>query len=86
MFSAEDGPAFARAANREAEEAVHPLLAFALPKIGKGGFMYGGKGPISDWTAQDLSAIRAINLRAKATAPFPSTHKATIITTCSGRN
>lgn len=60
MFSAGDGPAFARAADREMEQAAHPLLAFALPLIRKGDFIYGGKGPIADWTAQDLSAIRAI--------------------------
>jgi arylsulfatase A-like enzyme len=60
MFSASDGPTFARAANREAEQAAHPLLAFALPLIDKSGFIYGGEGPIADWTSQDLSAIRAI--------------------------
>ncbi|NTF43864.1 phosphonate monoester hydrolase [Rhizobium sp. AC27/96] len=60
MFSAADGPAFARAADRQTEMSAHPLLAFALPQIGKGGFMYGGEGSIADWSAEDLSAIRAI--------------------------
>ncbi|MFK0164857.1 alkaline phosphatase family protein [Rhizobium sp. NPDC090279] len=60
MFSAADGPAFARAADRETEMASHPLIAFGLPLIGKGGFMYGGKGSINEWTSEDFSAIRAI--------------------------
>ncbi|MBB6301108.1 alkaline phosphatase family protein [Rhizobium leucaenae] len=60
MFAANDGPAFARAADRGVEQAAHPFLAFAMPLIGKGGFIHGGEGPASDWTAEDLSAIRAI--------------------------
>ncbi|MGG6897815.1 alkaline phosphatase family protein [Rhizobium sp. BR 315] len=60
MFSAADGPAFARPVDRETETATHPLLAFALPQIGKSGFMYGGQGSINEWTSQDFSAIRAV--------------------------
>ncbi|KAA1175403.1 alkaline phosphatase family protein [Rhizobium tropici] len=60
MFFAADGPAFARAVDREAEMASHPLLAFGLPLIDKGGFIHGGKGSIDEWTPEDFSAIRAI--------------------------
>ncbi|WP_168878798.1 alkaline phosphatase family protein [Rhizobium sp. P28RR-XV] len=60
MFSADDGPAFARAADREAEMASHPLLSFGLPLIDKGGFIHGGSGSISEWASEDFSAIRAI--------------------------
>jgi arylsulfatase A-like enzyme len=60
MFSTADGPAFARAADRETEMAAHPLLAFGLPLIGKGSFIHGGKGSIDEWTPEDFAAIRAI--------------------------
>ena len=60
MFSAADGPAFLRATDREAEMASHPLLAFGLPLIGKGGFIHGGRGSIDEWTPEDFAAIRAI--------------------------
>lgn len=60
MFTPSGGPAFARAADRDAEQAVHPFLTFALPLIGKGSFIHGGEGSASDWTSEDLSAIRAI--------------------------
>jgi arylsulfatase A-like enzyme len=60
MFSAADGPAFVRAADRETEMVLHPLLAFGLPLIGKGGFIYGGNGSIDEWTSEDFAAIRAI--------------------------
>ncbi len=60
MFAAGDGPAFARAADRHAEQAAHPFLAFAMPLIGKGGFVHGGEGPASEWTSADFAAIRAI--------------------------
>lgn len=60
MFAPSDGPAFARAENREAEEKSHPYLSYAMPRVGKGSAMHGGAGPISDWNAADFSAIRAI--------------------------
>jgi arylsulfatase A-like enzyme len=60
MFAPEDGPAFARAENREAEEKSHPYLSYAMPRVGKGGAIHGGTGPISEWNAADFSAIRAI--------------------------
>jgi arylsulfatase A-like enzyme len=60
MVAASDGPAFVRAESAEAEQALHPLLAYMLPRIGKGGFIHGASGPISEWSSADLAAIRAI--------------------------
>lgn len=60
MFSPEDGPAFARAPDRENEEALHPYLAYSMPKASKGSFIHGAKGPVSEWTAADFAAIRAV--------------------------
>ncbi|MGV4793873.1 alkaline phosphatase family protein [Rhizobium sp. F40D2] len=60
MFKPGEGPAFARAANREAEEASHPYLAYAMPRTGKGAFIHGATGPLSGWNGEDFAAIRAI--------------------------
>jgi arylsulfatase A-like enzyme len=60
MFPADEGPGFARAASREVEEASHPYLAYAMPLLDKGSFIHGAEGPVSDWTAADFAAIRAI--------------------------
>jgi arylsulfatase A-like enzyme len=60
MFSASDGPAFARAESFDAEKELHPYLAFSMPGVGKGGFIHGAEGSLSDWSGDDLAAIRAI--------------------------
>jgi len=60
MFTPGEGPAFARAANAQAEEARHPYLAYAMPRTGKGSFIHGATGPLSDWNGEDFAAIRAI--------------------------
>ncbi|ARQ60338.1 UNVERIFIED_ORG: arylsulfatase A-like enzyme [Rhizobium etli] len=60
MFGPDDGPAYARAANAQAEEASHPYLAYAMPRSDKGSFVYGATGPLSGWNAEDFAAIRAI--------------------------
>ncbi|MBB3918460.1 alkaline phosphatase family protein [Rhizobium fabae] len=60
MFKSGDGPAFARAPNRQAEEDSHPYLAYAMPRSDKGSFVYGATGQVSDWNAEDFAAIRAI--------------------------
>ena len=60
MFKPGDGPAFARAADREAEQVSHPYLAYAMPQSGKDSFIYGAEGPLSAWTGEDFAAIRAI--------------------------
>ncbi|MDI7864854.1 alkaline phosphatase family protein [Rhizobiaceae bacterium n13] len=60
MFSPEDGPAFARTASREAEAALHPWLAYDLPRQKKASFVHGASGEVGEWGDADLSAIRAI--------------------------
>ena len=60
MFGPGDGPAFARAANAQAEEESHPYLAYAMPRTGKGNFIHGATGPLSGWNGEDFAAIRAI--------------------------
>lgn len=60
MFGAGDGPAFARAADREAEKALHPWLEFAMAEQRKGHFVSGATGRVEDWHADDLAALRAI--------------------------
>lgn len=60
MFAPSDGPAFARAADRKSEQAAHPYLAFAMPRVGRGGFVHGATGSVVDWSEEDFAAIRAI--------------------------
>ncbi len=60
MFTAEDGPEFARAETAAAEQALHPYLAYAMPKNNQGHYIHGANGPLSDWSSQDFRAIRAI--------------------------
>ncbi|KAA0699002.1 phosphonate monoester hydrolase [Neorhizobium sp. P12A] len=60
MFSASDGPDFARAETFDLEKSLHPYLAYAMPGVGKGGFIHGARGPVGDWSSSDLAAIRAI--------------------------
>lgn len=60
MFAPGDGTPFARAGDRQAEEAAHPYLTYAMSQTKKGSFIHGAKGFVSDWTAEDFAAIRAI--------------------------
>ncbi|MEZ2132192.1 MULTISPECIES: alkaline phosphatase family protein [unclassified Sinorhizobium] len=60
MFAPGDGAPFARAEDRRTEEAVHPYLAYAMPQVKKASFIHGATGQVSDWTAEDFAAIRAI--------------------------
>ncbi|AHG47397.1 phosphonate monoester hydrolase [Rhizobium leguminosarum bv. trifolii CB782] len=60
MFKPSEGPVFSRAANRDVEEASHPYLAYAMPRTGKGNFIHGATGPLSDWNGEDFAAIRTI--------------------------
>jgi arylsulfatase A-like enzyme len=60
MVAPADGPRFARAESREAEAQSHPYLSYAMPRNEKGSFIHGATGPVSDWDAGDISAIRAI--------------------------
>ncbi|HCL64542.1 MAG TPA: phosphonate monoester hydrolase [Rhizobium sp.] len=60
MFAAGDGPAYARAARREDEAAVHPLIAYGLESLGKSSFVYGASGLVSEWREVDFDTIRAV--------------------------
>ncbi|KRB62928.1 phosphonate monoester hydrolase [Rhizobium sp. Root708] len=60
MYAPEDGPGFCRAADRETEERQHPYLAYAMPRMEQGSFVYGASGSVSDWNANQFEAIRAI--------------------------
>ncbi|ARO26047.1 sulfatase protein [Rhizobium sp. TAL182] len=60
MHKPDDGPAFARAENPEAEQEAHPYLAYAMPLSDKGSFIPGTQGPLSAWSSMDFAAIRAI--------------------------
>lgn len=60
MFAPGDGISFARASDRRAEETSHPYLAYAMPQVKKGSFIHGATGHVSEWTAEDFAAIRAI--------------------------
>lgn len=60
MFDPSQGPAFARAKDAATEQALHPFLAYALPRAGRKSFVRGAEGRVIDWTAGDLAAIRAI--------------------------
>lgn len=59
MFTPGDGPAYARAADRQTEAELHPFLRFAMAVQQKSSFVHGAEGPVSDWTAQDFDLIRA---------------------------
>jgi arylsulfatase A-like enzyme len=59
MFAPGDGPAYARAAERQTEADMHPFLRFAMAVQQKSSFVQGAEGPVSDWTAADLDRIRA---------------------------
>ncbi|PDT06361.1 phosphonate monoester hydrolase [Rhizobium chutanense] len=60
MVKPGEGPTFARASNRAAEEDSHPYLGYAMPRTEKGSFIHGATGPLSDWNGEDFAAIRAI--------------------------
>jgi arylsulfatase A-like enzyme len=60
MFDPAEGPAFARAKDAATEQALHPFLAYALPRVDRSSFIRGAKGRVIDWTAGDLAEIRGI--------------------------
>ncbi|MCX8995555.1 alkaline phosphatase family protein [Rhizobiaceae bacterium BDR2-2] len=60
MFRPSDGPAPPRARSHAEEIAAHPFLAYEWPRQTKSSFMAGTTGRVSDWTAEDLAAIRAV--------------------------
>lgn len=60
MYDPADGPAFRRAADLDAEAAIHPLPAWGLEKLKKGKFIPGLKGKVRDWSEGEFRQIRAI--------------------------
>ncbi len=60
MFTPADGPAFARQPSREDEAALHPYLAYDLPRQKKSSFVHDAAGKVSEWGQEDFAAIRAI--------------------------
>ncbi|WP_372422408.1 alkaline phosphatase family protein [Salinarimonas chemoclinalis] len=55
---AEGGP-FVGRESAQAEAALHPFLAWHLPRIGKGSLVAGARGPISDWGERERRVLRA---------------------------
>lgn len=60
LFQASDNPEPARAESYQAEIAAHPFLAYELPRQKQSSFIPGTTGQVSEWEANDFSAIRAI--------------------------
>ncbi len=60
LYQPQPDDAFHRASSRDAEMALHPYLAFDLPRQKKGSFLHGAAGPVSDWNAEEIARIRAI--------------------------
>jgi arylsulfatase A-like enzyme len=60
MFAAGEGPGFVRAADREAEAALHPFLAYQLARNTQGAFVHGAKGRVKDWSATAIATLRAV--------------------------
>ncbi|MET0748925.1 MAG: alkaline phosphatase family protein [Rhizobium sp.] len=60
MFDADNGPDFARAETALVEQALHPYLAYAMPRGNQGHFIHGADAPLGDWSTQDFRVIRAI--------------------------
>jgi arylsulfatase A-like enzyme len=60
MFAAGEGPGFVRAADREAEAALHPFLAFQLARQPQSAFVHGAKGRVDDWSSEQIATLRAV--------------------------
>lgn len=60
LYAAEGAEAFRRAETRDAEMALHPYLAFDLPRQSQASFLHGAQGPVCDWTSAEIAEIRAI--------------------------
>lgn len=57
-FRSEDGPAFRRAGDRDAEAAQHPYLAHWLATQKKSHFRYGARGLAANWSEEDAHRLR----------------------------
>lgn len=60
MYPGQPDAGFARAADRAAEMALHPYLAYDLPRQRQASFVHGAEGMVADWNATDIAEIRAI--------------------------
>lgn len=60
MFSADDGPAFAGAADRDSERALHPYVAWQMAAQKKHSFVHGAEGRVEDWSRDDFAVLRAV--------------------------
>lgn len=59
MYSPDDGPDFARASSRKAEQAIHPLVALQHDHEKMGKFVIGAKGKVAGWDEASFRQIRA---------------------------
>lgn len=60
LHDPDGGPAFARAANPEAEAAIHPLVALEIETQQRSKFLPGTKGRVAEWSETSFRRIRAI--------------------------
>ena len=60
MYAPPGAEVFARAADREAEAALHPYVAASLASQAKGNFIHGAKGRVGDWSVEEIATIRAV--------------------------
>lgn len=60
MYAAQGQDGFFRQPDRESEMALHPYLAFDMPRQRKASFLHAAKGSVSEWSAEDIAELRAI--------------------------
>lgn len=60
LYPAQAPEGFHRAADRQAEMALHPFLAFDMPRQRQASFLHGAPGAVWDWSAADVAEIRAL--------------------------
>lgn len=60
MYDPAEGPAFRRAASREAEIAIHPYVGYELANQRRSNFLPGHEGIVAEWDEAAFRQIRAI--------------------------
>ncbi|TGS24752.1 phosphonate monoester hydrolase, partial [bacterium M00.F.Ca.ET.180.01.1.1] len=60
LYDPAEGPAFWRAADRQAEAQSHPYLAYDLGRQKRTNFVPGVGGNVRDWGDENFRRIRAI--------------------------
>ena len=60
LYDPEPDEAFHRAASRAEEMALHPYLAYDLPRQRKAHFLHKAPGAVVDWSGEEIARIRAI--------------------------